>query len=147
MPDNRELILAQLVTIAEGIAGVKTIARNKGSISDVARPAIIILDASELAVENDPESRIPSSVRRVRMVPEIYILMSGPSEDVGPDINAFRALLIKAIMTDSALAELSLNGRGIRYEGCSLELALGRAMEGALSVSFSFTYVLEATKL
>lgn len=147
MADKRELILARLLEVAQGSEGIAHAYRNKDEISDSERPAVIILDADEQASEDDPKSRPANAPRRVTMTPEIYILQSSTAESLGTLINALRAKLVKAILTDETLLSYTHDARGIRYDGCGTDLARGRQMEGSMGVSMSFTYILNPADL
>jgi len=147
MTDRREMILVRLLEIARGIEGIIAAVRNRDEISEKQRPAIVILDADEAADDADPSSRPTRSPRRVAMTPEIYIMLGAKPEELGTAINALRAQLVKAILTDTGLlAILGSNGEA-RYEGCATALARGRSMEAEMGVSFSFAYVLRPEEL
>jgi hypothetical protein len=74
-------------------------------------------------------------------------MLGAKPEELGTAINALRAQLVKAILTDTGLlAILGSNGEA-RYEGCATALARGRSMEGEMGVSFSFAYVLRPEEL
>lgn len=147
MADKREAILARLQVIAKAVRGVVSAVRNMHGLSDTQRPAIVVLDGDEAADDGDPRNRPTNAYRIVDMTPEIYILLGAAPEDVGADINLLRARLVKAILTDTTLRELTFQDEGIRYEGCVTALASGRTMEGEMAVNFTFTYVLRATDL
>lgn len=145
MADKRELILARLVTVLGGIDGVRAVFRNQDEISERQYPCILILDADEAADDRDPQ-RHPNR-RLVTMTPEIYVMLSGIPANVGTELNALRAAVIKAVFEDATLVELTVNQQGIRYEGSATGLSRGRAMEGSLGVSISFTYLLNPADL
>ena len=147
MADKREQLLSRLLAIAQSIPGIASAVRNKDEISDKARPAIVILDADEVADDADPASRPSRAPRRIAMTPEIYLLLGAKPEHVGPEINALRAKFIKAVLTDSELLAIVGTNGDIRYEGCATSLARGRNMEGEMGISFSLTYVLRPEDL
>lgn len=143
--DRREDILARLLVVAQGLPGMTAAVRNAGGLSDDKRPAVVILDADEVAEPAaDSRGRGP---QMVTMTPEIYILLSGAPADVGTQINAMRAGLIKAVLDDAALQTLVTTNGAIRYEGCATGLARGRSMEGEMGVSIGFTYPLRTNEL
>ena len=81
------------------------------------------------------------------MTPEVLILLGAVARDVGSALNALRAKLVKAVLTDSQLTALvGSNGR-VRYAGCSTHLGHGRSMEGFMGVQFVFAYVLRPEQL
>jgi hypothetical protein len=146
--DKREAILARLVAIAGGLDGVKAAVRNQDEVSERARPAIVVFDADEAADESAGErGRASPRPNVVEMSPETLILLGAPPETVGTTLNAMRAKLIKAVLTDNDLAVLTgTNGR-VRYVGCSTHLGHGRSMEGTMAVQFTFAYVLRPDQL
>ncbi len=147
MTDIREAILVRLLAIADGISGINTALRNTDSISDSKYPAILILDGDETVDEGNKPGR-PSTVSvRVNMTPEIYILTTGASGAVGTTANAFRALVVKAILSDATLAGILSTNGSARYEGCATDLAMGRQMQGHCGLSFVFSYILDPTAL
>ena len=146
--DKREQILQRLVAVAGGIPDVKTAVRNQDEISEHKRPAIAVFDSDETADEaaerHDHPGRAPNLVT---MIPEVLILLGAPPVSVGSALNALRAKLIKAVLTDAQLITLAgPNGR-VRYAGCSTHLGHGRSMEGSMAVHFSFAYVLRPDQL
>lgn len=149
MADKREQILVRLVEVADGVSGVVFAGRNVGNIDDEDRPAIVIMDADEAADDSDPTgvSRGTGARRRVALTPEIYILLGDKPENIGTELNAFRAKLIKAVLTDASLQSIVGSNGGIRYEGCATALSRGRSMEGEMGVSFTFSYVLNPAEL
>jgi hypothetical protein len=146
--DKREAILQRLVEIAAGLQGIATAVRNQDEISEHKRPAIVVFDADEssdeVAERLDHPGRAPNLVV---MTPEVLILLGALPESVGPALNALRAKLVKAVLTDAQLIALAgVNGR-VRYGGCSTHLGHGRSMEGSMGVQFTFAYVLRPEQL
>jgi hypothetical protein len=149
MTDKRELILARLLGISQGLPGITAAFRNKDEISDRQRPCIVILDADEAADDADPSglARRPNAPRRVGMTPEIYLMLGAKPEDVGTAINRLRASFVKAVLMDSELATIVGSNGDIRYEGCATGLARGRTMEAEMGLSFTFSYILRPDEL
>lgn len=149
MTDARELILARLVQIAEGIEGIKTVSRNPApGLSEHMRPAILIYDGDEETVADERPGRRPPTVPKlVSMTPEVYIQLGDLPEDVGTSLNVFRAKYIKAVLTDIDMIALLGSNGGMSYEGCSTALSRGRRVEGEVNPVFTFLYVLEPAKL
>lgn len=56
---------------------------------------------------------------RVGMAPECNVKLGAKPEQIGTDLNHFRAAILKVVPTDAALANLVGNNGDIRYEGCS----------------------------
>lgn len=147
MTDIREEILERLKEIAEELEGIKRVERDFIAISEDELPAVIILEGDEEADEGDPVGRPTTSPRRVTMTPEIRIMVRNNSADIGPQLSAFRAALIKAIAADAALKALVINGVGIRYRGLATALARGRTMDADMGLVFGLTYVLKPDEL
>ena len=147
MTDRREMILARLLVIARSCPGIAAAFRNKDEISEKQRPAIVILDADEVADDADPGLRPVRSPRRIGMTPEIYILLGARPEDIGTAINALRATFVKTVLADPDLQAIVGTSGDIRYEGCATGLARGRNMEGEMGISFTFAYVLRPDEL
>jgi len=146
--DKRELILARLLEIGATIPGIKKAYRNKLNIPEKERPAFVVVDADEAAI--DPvapgRGRPANGPQIVGMTPEIYILLDGPESTVGTTVNELRRAIIKAVMQDQSLVELCHNG-DIRYEGFSTGLSAGRSMEADSGLSFTFAYALFPSRL
>jgi hypothetical protein len=149
MTDRREAVLVRLLDIARTIPGIVAAFRNTDEISDRQRPCILILDADEAADDADPSGlpRRPHAPRRVGMTPELYVMLGAKPEHIGTELNIFRAAIIKAVLTDTTLADLVGTNGDVRYEGCATALARSRMMEGEMGLSFTFTYVLRPDEL
>ena len=103
MTDKREAILQRLTEIAAGLPGVVTAVRNQDEISEHARPAIVVFDADEAADERAVQrGHAGAAPNIVEMTPEVMILLGALPEQVGSALNALRAPLIKAVLTDAA---------------------------------------------
>lgn len=137
---KREDILARLVVIGAAIEGVVLCARNRDEISDRHKPAIIIMDADEAAVEGAPMRSGAASPQIISMTPEIYILLSSEPATVGTQLNAIQSALLSAILNDETLRTITGTNGSIRYEGCATGLSRGRSMEGEMGVSLTFQY-------
>lgn len=148
MADRRERILAQLLVVAKSVDGVKKAVRNQKGLSDDQMPGIVIYDSDEDADDRDVgRSRPPNAPNMVTMTPEILLLLAGLPENVGEEINSFRAKFLKAVMTDSDLRTIVGSNGEIRYRGCATGLTQGRQMSGEMGVSFAFTYPLLPAEL
>lgn len=147
----REDILQRLIEIAETIPGIKTVVWDVISVNDDQLPAIAVLEGDEEANEDDRINRPTNAPRRVVMMPHIIIVagrnIGSPPLDIGPALNNFYRLLLKAIMTDSTLAGLTLDGRGVRLVGMESDLAHGRMFQGQMAVKIALTYGLVPNNL
>jgi len=135
-----------MVTICTGLSGYAKVGRNLKNLPDEVRPAIVILDADEEVVtpSPSPKGKAPTVVK---MSPELFILDDGRSDTVGPTMNAHRAAVVKAILTDTELKTLVGPSGSVEYLSCVTGLATGRSMEGEMGVYFAFTYILDPTHL
>ena len=128
--------------------GVATAVRNQDEISERARPAIAVFDADETADERADEQGHPGRAPNiVVMTPEVLILLGAAPESVGSALNALRAKLVKAVLTDAQLIALAGPNGHVRYAGCTTHLGHGRSMEGSMGVHFAFAYVLRPEQL
>ncbi len=145
--DRREAILVRLVAIAEGIPGIATVGRNRANIDDFDRPAIQILDGGEEADDKDPQGRSGSSTRRIAMSPELYVVLAGKPEELGPELNKFRALLVKAITEDAELEAICGTNGYVRYGGMATGLSRELGIVAEMGLAFSFGYPLRPSEL
>lgn len=149
--DRRELILIQFGRIVGTVPGVKIVYRNRIDIPERPRPAAVILDADENAEPLIQDGRgKPGLVPPVicTMTPELYIIgaTAKADENIGTVLNTLRSQVIKAVLNDQTLIELSLDG-GIEYLGFATGFASGRSMEGEAGLSFQFRYLIQPSKL
>ena len=147
--DRRELILVRLLVILQGIPGVTLGARNRGSVSGKAQPALVMHDAVEEATEisYSREGVHYAYKALMRLSPQIYILLGNPSDVIGSDVSAMRQLLVPAIWTDPTLRGYCGSNGDVRYIGCGLTTETGETREARLDVKFEFIYVLSASEL
>lgn len=159
MADVREQILTQMATVVDGLSatvfGATTVfstkARNRGELTSVARPALILLDGDETVDERTlPRGKGSTAARLTTMSPEIAIVLGGrepQNVDVGEDLNAMRLTVVKAIATDETLLALvGVNG-DIQYGGLVTDLGWHRSMEGIMVLSFMITYTFRIADL
>jgi hypothetical protein len=145
MLDKREAILARLQTVAGGVSGVRTSRRNETGGDDTQLPLVSVLEGDEEVADGEPRGR--NSVRPyvVTAAPQVFIRAMGGS--VGTDLNTLRARIIDAVMSDTQLDTLSINGRGIRYSGMQSTLHAARSMLGATALVFTIKYYLDPADL
>ncbi len=145
MTDRRELILQRLLKIMEGIPGIRTIKRNVDMMPEDVRPCLILIDGDEQRADG----ALGYGMRPVVMTmsPMISLGVSAVSEDVGAEINAFRAKLIPAILGDSTLVnELTSNGK-VAYDGLLGRLSSGNLMASDMQLNFAITYPLHPASM
>lgn len=153
MPDKRELLLKRLFVILKTVPQIETYARNRGAMTNDARPAIILLDGDESVVtQGKPSGRsatLTPSINRLR--PEIYVLLKeGRPQNVkagevtpGEELNALRMDITQKIATDADLLTLMGPNGGMRYLGCATDLKSGSSLSGEMRLDFSFDYVFD----
>lgn len=148
MTDRREQILSVIFETLQAVPGFNTCARNRDQLPAEKRPAILLLDGDEEAKRDaDGRGRVGSSPNRIILRPEIYIVLDTRkprNEGLGQDLNAFRVLVVKALLTASAISDLCEN---VFYGGCVSDLAKDRVMEGQLAIHVEFTYLLKPNDL
>jgi hypothetical protein len=151
MTDRREMILARLFELLGSLPGVQQCVRNRGELPNDLRPAITLLDCDE-NVQSHPARHggLSAALCLVSLEPEIYLLLETRKPDnvgVGQDLNLLRAVIIKAILTDTVLIALVGTNGEIKYNGCVTDLAKGRAMDGEMGLNFALVYVLNPREL
>lgn len=146
---KRELILAQLAVVLNGIADVEFV-RNRQLTSDK-RPAIQLLDSDEVADRAyQGRGRPANSPNMIVLSPEIFVIGKNKkpvNETVGTDLNIVCAKVIKAVLTDTDLINLVGSSGEIRYDGLVTDLGEDRTIEGKARVGISFVYVLRPDEL
>jgi hypothetical protein len=150
--DRREQILARLLVVLETVSGVRVAVRNRGELPPNKRPAVILLDADEIAREAPPQQRgrLTMAPNLVDMSPEIYVVMDQrepQNASIGEDMNTLRIAIMKAIMSDDQLAAILGSNGDIQYNGCETDMASGRSLEGQMHIRMTFTYVLRPSEL
>ena len=149
--DRRELILTQLLVIAQNTPGVIKVGRNMEDVTGRSRPAIILHDAMEESPAEEPGRPRGSMKDWITMHPQLYVTLGASTADVGQELDSFRAYLIPAVLRDPTLLDLVFfvrNGGGeIRYEGCGVETAWGERREGRMELKFALRYMLDVAEL
>jgi len=158
--DRREAILAQLFTVLQAIPDFAAVYRNRPiNPAAATRPALFIMDAHESRddsfAQNGGAFR-SLGITGVRMTPEIFISLGAAPEDVGPQLNALRILVLKAIFADilpgdtpqvaGSLGDLVSGGGDIFYEGAATALTMASGVDGEMAVSVTFSYPLKPTE-
>lgn len=148
MTDRREQILSTIFSTLQAVPGFETCVRNRDQLPADKRPALILLDGDEEARRDaDARGRAAYSDNRVILKPEVYIVLETrkpKNENLGQDLNAFRALVLKALLTTSAITDLCSN---VFYAGSITDLAKERIMEGQVGIAIEYTYLLKPNEL
>ena len=78
------------------------------------------------------------------MRPELYILLEEKARakdyQIGPETNAARVRLVRAIGEDDQLVLLLGSNGGIIYNGAVTDMKSGSALSGQMRLDFAFTY-------
>lgn len=157
MTDTRELILERIKAIL-GTLGAGTVTRNRGELDVNATtfPALMMLDSDEISASLfDPALRVQRPSRSaaldmVEMKPEIYIQLKPTkphNEQMGPQLNEWRANVVSAIILDSELRALVGQNGSIAYHGCETDLGRTRDLAGMMRVNIAILYVLRVADL
>jgi len=149
--DKREAILSQLVTVCGGVEGINAVDRNRLDVSDMLRPAVIILDGTERLVLAQPTSTGSPTIsqrQRMELQPQTIIALRGDSgSEAGSLLTLFRNRLLTAILNDATLRDnVTVNG-GIRYEGCVVPPPDAEAREYRIDLNLVFTYIFNLDEL
>ncbi len=147
MSDQRELILVRLLAIYKTVDGVKRVSRNEQVAEDWEFPAILLLDADEESDDTADGRRPVNRTSMVVMSPETYVIFGGLPENVGSELNRYRARIIQAVLTDTELATLVGTNGDVAYLGCATSLSRGRELIGDIGLNFSIRYYLKPTAL
>jgi hypothetical protein len=160
MSDTREAILEQLQTLLSGVSGIAGVYRDRGDLSTMELPAIILLDGSEdntmadEAVRNK-SVRFPGGI--VNLKPSIVVVLQprsdatnltldGPNGTVvaapiGPEISQWRMSVRAAIENDHTLISLLGPTGQINYLGSDTDMdPESMTLQGRLLVRYSFRY-------
>ena len=140
---RHEQIMRRLLAIAETIAEVEQASRNQVLADTSSIKRITVLEGEEIVAEEPFGNRRAGDRQHVMMIPELLIDCAGTTKEVGSELNVMRDRLIRAILTDTELLGLTVNGRSIRYGGMNSDLAFLALMQGKMSLKFRILYALD----
>lgn len=151
MIDKREEILSRLEAILSGL-GAYMVVRNPPHIDDSIDNWIALFDGREEPPAERPANQRAGAVvnaapAEMTMLPEIYIAASEASAAAGKSLNATRIAIVKAIMSDGPLFDLTAEKRSIDYNGCETGFTLGRKVGSGMLVKFAISYTLRIADL
>lgn len=147
MADPREAILARLFEVAKTVVGNDNTFRNTSDIPDKIRPAICILDGDETTDESNFGRKRPANAPLIMgLEPEIWLVTSNGSDDIGADLHRLKKRVLHAVLSDAPLLALCHDGE-VRYEGMTTALANGRGMVGQAQLFVRFMYVMRPAAL
>lgn len=146
--DKRELIILRLMAIlAPSNTGAETVVRNRALLSQDARPAIALLDGSEVQkLTGARRGRVSMSPQLMIMTPQIFYLPTSKlplNTGIGEDVNAFRIKIIEAVAGDAELIEILEAEGDIALVSVDTDLKSGGLLLGQARLDFAITYVLD----
>lgn len=144
LPDEppRERVLAALARALAACPGVLTFKRNEVVTSEHTLTAVMMLDGDEFGEPSPNDSRPANGPALVRVEPEVYVIVAGDPDKVGPALNVMHQMLLRAVLTDPLLTSLVHKGV-VQYEGLQTGLSLGRSMAGEMGFKFVTQYILK----
>jgi hypothetical protein len=156
MSDTREQILTRILDICTGQVGFVSKVRNRGLLKTDLRPAVVLLDGGESPVlthggrnNRGKQGMIMALTPQImEMKPELYITLPEDDPDnldIGPNLNAKRIQIIKAIGGDELLLLLLGSNGGLVYNGCDTDLKSGGTLKGQMRLDFAYRYTLFPT--
>lgn len=147
--DRRELILARMATLLSGMTGVVKFWRNYAGANVTQRPAVILLDGTEVATLPSGRDRMSNNVYSLQ--PQIFVLLADDSKDdnanVAANIAAWRIKIIQTLGSDATLHGLLTSNGGIDYNGLETDMQNGMLMRGEVQFNFSIRYPLVISEL
>jgi hypothetical protein len=151
MADQREAILSRLVTVCGEVEGINAVGRNTLDVSEMLRPAVIVLDGEEqIATAALTDYRAPTVSKRqiMQLLPQIIVVLRGNTgAEGGTLLTLFRNRVLAAILNDAALeANVTSNG-GIRYTGCVVPPPDAEGREFRIDLNLTFTYLFNLSEL
>ena len=159
--DTREAILEQLQTLLSSVSGIAGVYRDRGDLSTMELPAIVLLDGSEdnpmadLAVQNK-SVRFPGGAMNLK--PDIIVLLQPrsdasnttidgpngllvPASPIGPEISQWRMSVRAAIENDPTLITLLYPQGGMTFLGSETDMfAESPTLQGRIIIRYSFRY-------
>ena len=147
MKDVREDILARLLEVVASIPNIRSAQRNNVDITEDQLPAALVFDGDEDSngADDIASGRPGKRPYVVQMTPEVVI--ADQSDNAGSDLTTFRRELLKRVLTDAELNQLTGANGAIRYLGCQTDVGWMRSLHGALRAQFTFKYPLKIEEL
>lgn len=148
MTDVREQILVRMFEIAKTVT--PSARRMDFDVSADDQPALVLIDGEE-SYTSSPFEYPPEAAQKLQMDPH-FVLLVQTSEKAGPALNSIRAKLIKAIVFDETLKNITGNQSGsrkigARYMGCDNGVQMGEGLVGFMILRFSLLYVFKPIDL
>jgi len=152
---TREDILARLLEILRTVPDITTVVRNRGLVDNNMRPAIVLMDGSEVEGLRPPRNGRGGDQVVVRttkiMRPQVFVLLktAGPTnvapdgENVGKKLNEHKVEVSRLILADTQLRALLGSNGALTYTGAETDMQSGAAMAGQMRLDFQITYVFD----
>lgn len=149
MSDIRESILARLHDLAKTV--VSDAQRMDFSADLTTQPNLVLVDGEENLIDADPFAHSSLAPVKVQMEPHFALLVL-TSENAGPALSAIRANLIKAVLSDEQLSDLTAlqSGSrkiGARFMGSETGVQMGEGLVAFMTLRFALIYHLKPTDL
>lgn len=171
--DKREDILVHMLAI---LTRLKSTAPDDGGFASVTRdrdqlpqanadtgdasmlPGCVLLDGKETITTNIKGQQFTGMVPAYfTLEPQVWIMtkprdgvsnltLDGVDAPIGPELSAWRAKVLKAVLKDQNLI-LMIGGGQIEYRGCETDMMIGATIVGQIMLQFAITYALDARTL
>lgn len=141
-----ELLEGLSVTISTGTIPAGRIVHNRNELPAEMVPGIVLLDADEVRDQRFPDTTgrgVAPGPGMLKMTPEIYIVLDvrkPKNLNVGSDLNLVRGEILRLVLHDPQLQNLTGSSGSIYYDGCVTDLARNRVMQGQMGMSITFSY-------
>lgn len=145
MSDLREQILSRIAAVCAGVSGIVASDRNRLAVTDLRRPAVIVLDGAEQLLDA-PDGERRSRVQRMELSPQIAILVRADTgTEAGQLLSLYRGRVAYAVLADATLRDYTGTSGGIRFEGSDVERPDPETREYRLNLNITFTYPFRLT--
>lgn len=149
MADTRELILVRIKAILTEVAtdGI-SVYRDRAEFDVTELPAYALLDGDEGKGAGSSDRKGP----QINVLSPQIFYVPQPTENqlnigVGEDLSAKRVLLLRAIMGDGVLQDLTGTNGYIEYRGMQTDMQTGGEVKGQFRMDFAFAFVFNVTKI
>lgn len=144
MTDTRELILARLLVVLDGVTGIASAVRDALDATDLARPAAIMQSGPEERMSSDAgPTRAParfSAVQLMSMTPNIDIYVFAGAAAFGSVVAIYRNRIIWAVLNDATLRGYVGRNGDIVYSGFDPDPPAPEARERRGRIAIEFIY-------
>lgn len=148
MRDVRELILAQIKVVLDGITGVDSVWRNRNDLPPAKAPTLVLLDGREqkrTVTAGGGRKQQPPSV--MELMPQVWIQLKQRTKVtnplVGEELSDLRVRVLAALRKDQTLSGLQGENGELEYSGCQTDLEIGADAEGNMLLDLVLTYIFD----